>query len=433
MENDMSNKSTPPKTPGGDEISSERPSVDIKAGDIWPPVAEKDLVFCPAPPPVPRATVRSPGQFAWFRGPADAARYVERSKRKKPVTVDDILNNRIFELDLERLSTQVSGDTQWKFIFGRDRKGGGGGGKGPGGQGNSDSENDFDIEVDTNEAEEELFRRLELPRLIRKRSTETEMVGLRISGLDKTGARADLARKDTIREYFKRATAAVAADPEFVPDPESNLLVPVDKLALAKRDFRYWQCEEIRQPITKATVYLLIDRSGSVTKEMLDLSFLFNSLLVRFLMKQYKHLRLVFLGHTDGAPKEYATWDEMITDRWSGGTVFSPSLRWILDHAQGNGYLATDNCYLFQGSDGDNIVSDTQPSLAAYRALLDAGFAFIAYQETPMLPGRWAEGGMSLRTLGSPYAERIHVGSLSTRGDVLREFVRTLSKNAISE
>jgi uncharacterized sporulation protein YeaH/YhbH (DUF444 family) len=372
--------------------------------------------------------MRYPGQFAWFRGPKDAARWYERNKKKGAAPADLLLNNRIFDVEGEGMTVHVHGDEQWQFIFGRDDGKAGGSGSGAG-KGGKDGDAGFDIHISPEDLDKILFEGLELPKMIRKKSTETEMVGLKLAGLDKTGSRSDWARKETVREYFKRAAGAIAADPRLAPLPGSGLLVPADKLPLARRDFRFWQYDSVRQPITKCTVYILVDRSGSMTEEALKLIFLYDYLLVRFLTRHYKFIRIVFLGHTSDEPKQYADWEEMRKDRLSGGTKFSPALKWVLDHARSNGYLASDNCYLFQGSDGDNWQDDESSSLGYYRQMIDSGFNFIFYTnaETPYGSGSWPD---SVAGLPEPYRSQIHVGRLTDQASVLREFQNALRKNA---
>jgi hypothetical protein len=405
----------------------------IKPEDIWPPVSADDLKFCAPPPLVAPGVYRAPGQFAWFRGPKDGARWLERSQREK-TDAATILNNRLFSVEGDKITVHVTGDTQWKFIFGRDPKGGGGGGGGRKAGKDGDSQTEFEIEMTQEEIDNLLFKGLELPNLIGKKSQVTELTGVRIEGLGKTGARSEWARKDTVRQFIKRVASIVAADPAqtYEIDVSSGFLLPVDKLPLSRLDQRYWQLAEVREPVSQALVYILVDRSGSVTQQMLELMYLFGFLLIRFLTRHYKHLKIVILGHTSDEPTEFPDWESLVKDRMTGGTTFSPSLKWIRRHAQEGNYLQTHNCYLAQGSDGDNYGADNQLSMREYMGMLDDGFNYIMFTElaNSAMQG-WSDGARLLRDqIPEKYRKSIHVGRVYDRPSVFSEFQKALAKDA---
>ena len=391
-----------------------RPAKLIKAADIWPPVTEAELKFCEVPE-VPRAIYRVPGDSAWFRGSKDAHRYYERSQR----TLDQnavLLNNRHF--NTAGNTVLVAGSTQWQFIFGRDSQGGSGGGNGAGGPGTPDTQDGVEVQVDIKE--HPLFKDLELPNLERKKTARTEVVGVRLTGLDKTGTRSDWARKDSIKQYIKRVAGAVAADPSLAPPEDSEYLVP-GEIFLARRDNRYWTYDETRQPIIEAAAYLLADISGSMSARMKQLLFLFDWCCVTFLSMHYQGIKIVILGHTSGEPIQFATWEDLVKDKTSGGTVISPSLKWIREHARQNNPPAKVNCYLIQGGDGDNDRDDLEPSRLAYSDLLRDGFNHIIWEETD--DGRIdSDHTRLMKDLAASHPRMIHVGKVYDEASVYNEF-----------
>jgi uncharacterized sporulation protein YeaH/YhbH (DUF444 family) len=402
------------------------------AGSIWPPVAAEDLHFCEPPPLVAEGVYKPPGSFAWNRGPQDGARWLERSQRQQP-DVMTVLNNRLFSIDEgEGVTLYVAGDTLWKFVFGR-VNGGGGAGKGKGKAGKSkDSESDIEIHMSPEELDDMLFKNLALPNLIGKKSPMTECKGVAIEGIGKTGSHPELARKEMMRRYVGRVFATTHGDRRFERDESSGLLLPADKVPLARSDKRYWQLTEVREPVSQAVVYLLTDRSGSVNQRMLENAYLFNYLMIRFLTRQYKHITIVILGHTDGEPKFFESWQSLVADSMTGGTSFSPSLKWIRRHAQDNLFNQTHNCYLVQASDGDNDYSDNLSALAQYRGLLDDGFNYLTFIELADRPEQRLSGGTLLLTerIEAQYRKNIYVGRVWDRASVFAEFQSALKKDA---
>jgi uncharacterized sporulation protein YeaH/YhbH (DUF444 family) len=424
MEASMKDPTEPkPRTTRGTKLITPRPARLITAAEIWPPVTEAELNFCEVPP-VPRGIYRVPGDSAWFRGTKDAHRFYERSRREIDAA-GSILNNRHFNTGGN--TVMVTGSTQWQFIFGRDQKGGGGGKGGPGG---GDSENSNDgVEVEVDIKEHPVFKDLELPNLERKKTARTEVVGVRLAGLDKTGTRSDWARKDSLKQYIKRVSGAVSADPSLAPAEDSDYLVPTE-MFLTRRDNRFWTYDETRQPIIEATAYLLTDKSGSITQHMFDMIYLFDWCAVTFLRMNYPGIKIVILGHTHQEPIEFPDWEAMVTDKTTGGTVISPSLRWIRDHARQNNPANKVNCYLIQGGDGDNTASDNEPSRQAYLDLLADGFNHIVWEETgkadqqfpPGFARRESDHTILMRQLAAAHPRMFHVGKIVDRESVFKEF-----------
>jgi uncharacterized sporulation protein YeaH/YhbH (DUF444 family) len=405
------------------KLTTSRPGSSVKASDIWPPVTESELKLC-QPEPVIRAIYRLPGDSGWFRGTKDAHRFYARSQREIKQNLG-VINNRHFSTAGDTI--MVTGATPWQFIFGRDNKGAGGKG-GPGG-GGTNSNDGVEVEVDVKD--HPLFKDLELPNLERKKTARTEVLGVRMAGLDKTGTRSDWARKDSMRNMIKRTAATT--DPQHMPD-DGELLVPDDAF-FARRDNRYWTYDETRQPIIEATVYLLTDKSASMGPSEFELIYLFNYCAITFLRMNYKFINIVILGHTHEQPIEYASWEAMTKDRTTGGTMISPSLRWIREHARVNYPPQKVNCYLIQGGDGDNSESDVADCRPAYMDLINDGFNHIVWMETS--PGKSTTGfyvaGDSKQTelfkkLAAAHPRLFHWGILKNRESVFLEFRRAYKR-----
>jgi uncharacterized sporulation protein YeaH/YhbH (DUF444 family) len=252
-----------------------------------------------------------------------------------------------------------------------------------------------------------------------------------MAGLDKTGTRSDWARKDSMRNMIKRTVATT--DARHMRE-DSDLLVP-DGAFFARRDNRYWTYDETRQPIIEATVYLLTDKSASMGASEFELIYLFNHCAITFLRMNYKFINIVILGHTHDQPIEFPDWEAMTKDRTTGGTMISPSLRWIREHARVNYPPQKVNCYLIQGGDGDNSDSDVADCRPAYMDLINDGFNHIVWMETS--PGKSTTGFYAagdskqtelLKKLAAAHPRLFHWGILKNRESVFSEFRRAYKR-----
>jgi uncharacterized sporulation protein YeaH/YhbH (DUF444 family) len=122
----------------------------------------------------------------------------------------------------------------------------------------------------------------------------------------------------------------------------------------------------------------------------------------------------------------------MTADRTSGGTVISPSLKWIRADAQQNNPPGKVNCYLIQGGDGDNYGSDSEICRREYNGMIDDGFNHIVWEETVGDGGfdmwgnsvsqRDSDHTRLMKQLAAEQPRNYHVGKLTDRESVFKEF-----------
>jgi uncharacterized protein len=136
-------------------------------------------------------------------------------------------------------------------------------------------------------------------------------------------------------------------------------------------------------------VYLLMDRSGSMTTEKKYIAKSFFFWLVRFLKLKYQTLEMVFIAHDTEA--HIVPEQDFFTISNSGGTMCSSAYRVALEHIQQTHPKARWNTYVFHFSDGDNWEEDNPRCQQFVTQLLDhttmVGYGEIQYQDAASFYG----------------------------------------------
>jgi len=263
---------------------------------------------------------------------------------------------------------------------------GSGGGGSKAGSDSGEGEDAFTFALSREEFLDLYFDGLELPDLAKRRVRRSEQFTQQRAGFSVTGTPATLNIHRTMRNALARRIALRRPDPDILrqldeqitalensgddPDHLAELLERRAEQARRLRsipwidpvDIRYSRHEIIRQPVSQAVMFCLMDVSGSMTEDMKDLAKRFFSLLYLFLERRYRHVDLVFIRHTHIAQE--VDEDTFFYSRETGGTLVSPALelmRSIIDTR----YPAQDwNIYGAQASDGDNTPSDNAAAAA---------------------------------------------------------------------
>ncbi len=280
---------------------------------------------------------------------------------------------------------------------------GGGRGRGAGkGSYKGGGEDEFRVALSAEEFLTLFLEDLELPDLERRKLSQTEAVGLRRAGFQKTGSPANLAISRTMRNALSRRMALHRPRPD-------DLERLIEALAEAERegkykdirllrgliathsartraipyidpiDIRYRRYEPTPRPIAQAVMFCIMDVSGSMTEHMKDMAKRFFMLLYVFLQKRYKQVEVVFIRHTDHA-KEVDE-DNFFQSRETGGTRVSSALEEAL-RIIGERYPVSEwNIYIAQASDGDNETGDHERAMKLMRDGLMPISQYVAYLE----------------------------------------------------
>ncbi|TSD03681.1 MAG: hypothetical protein Greene071436_271 [Parcubacteria group bacterium Greene0714_36] len=152
---------------------------------------------------------------------------------------------------------------------------------------------------------------------------------------------------------------------------------------LSDKDIYISTWEEREEKHANAAVYMLMDRSGSMTtsKKYVAKSFFF--WMVRFLRLKHQHVETVFIAH-DTEAKVVPEQDFFALSN-DGGTRCSSAYKAALEHILLNHPASRWNIYLFHFSDGDNLPHDNAVCTQLVRDLLGhcnmVGYGQIEYRD----------------------------------------------------
>ena len=194
------------------------------------------------------------------------------------------------------------------------------------------------------------FSDMELPDFIKeslKGSTKTKW---QRSGYTKTGVPARLDLKKTLKQSIARRKATGS------------------KMYLTDTDLRYRHFSKKKFPVLHATMFLLMDVSGSMDEQLKMLAKKFFLLLHIFLHKTYENVELRFIRHAETAEEVYE--HEFFYGRQAGGTMVSSGLKLINNIIDTEIDSTTTNVYVAQASDGDNFFIDNKPTEIELQELL---------------------------------------------------------------
>jgi sporulation protein YhbH len=209
-----------------------------------------------------------------------------------------------------------------------------------------------DTEVSIADVDEALFAELALPRLEPKSTSTILRPDFQFDTVRKTGTRANIDVKRTIRAALQRGG------------------VPLNGRPRVKRDdlrFRTWQ--EQPQPEPRAIVLAMMDTSGSMGQFEKYCARSFFFWMSRFLRHHYRHVELVFIAHHTEA--KIVEESDFFSRGESGGTVCSSA------YALANAWLSEQraaeqaNVYAVHFSDGDNLLGDHERARTEMQCLAE--------------------------------------------------------------
>ena len=226
----------------------------------------------------------------------------------------------------------------------------------------------------------------------------------------------------------------------------SGRLVPsVEEVPFHKSDMRYNRLQDKFDPDSKAVVFLVLDRSGSMQGDPLELCKMYFFLCVLFVRTRYKTVDIVLISH-DAQAYLWKTEKEFFDIGAGGGTVAEPAWALVCDVAEKGATSETTgnqagpypgsswNRYMFHGTDGDLFDGDTVIQNWWKKIILDLDFSYCGYLECGTAWGgfgsTWRLGGKALRGLPAEAKEKLGMARANKKDDVIQAFKDILTKNA---
>ena len=241
--------------------------------------------------------------------------------------------------------------------------------------GNEPGDETYEAEISLEELTHMMLEDLALPWLEDKEEQQITTVSYNFDDLRRKGSMANLDKKRTLLENLKRHAAH--KQPKVGAFDDADLR------------FKVWSVRE--EYHSNAAVYLLMDRSGSMTTEKKYIAKSFFFWLVRFLKLKYQTVDMVFIAHDTEA--RVVGEQDFFTISNSGGTMCSSAYRLALEHILQYHPKVRWNNYVFHFSDGDNWDEDNARCKALVTQLLDhtamVGYGEIRYQNEASFYG-WA-------------------------------------------
>jgi uncharacterized protein len=312
------------------------------------------------------------------RSASDRRRHKEKIEKAIKEGIHDIVAEEsiIGKSGKKKIKIPVRGIKEYQFVFGKNQGSKGVGSaqgqdikkgqkiksgqkKQPKGQGNKpgneSGEEFYEVEITLDELAKYLFDDLNLPELAKKSNNTVMAEKLKRKGYRPKGIRARLSKKETLKNKIKRQKQAVK---NKTYDPESG-----ERFPFHEADLKYKHIEIKNKPITNATIFFIMDVSGSMTKNKKFLARSFFFLLYQFIRYRYEKIDIVFISHTTTA-KEVSE-DDFFQRASSGGTYISSGLAKTLEIIDERYNPSSWNLYAFHCSDGENWQEDNEKAKEA--------------------------------------------------------------------
>lgn len=332
------------------------------------------------------------------RGARDSARHRDRIKEAIKENLKDLIaeENIISSKGNKKIKVPVKYLDMYRFKFGKNKnfKGIGQGPGQPGDviakenpdgeegkAGDSPGEEIYEEEIEISEVIEMMLEDLNLPWLERKESAvEIETEETVFQDIAERGLPSNIDKRRTVIENMKR-----------------NAMKGKMKIGgFDQSDLRYRIWDNVVENHSNAAVFLLMDRSGSMTSDKKYIVKSFFWWMVKFLEKKYSNVQLIFIAHDTEARQVEE--ENFFTIAESGGTAVSSAFvlaKKIIDEKYPT---SSWNNYVFEFSDGDNWGDDNNKCLVAVKQLLKVcqavGYGEVKCEDFDSL---WAKSSLSER------------------------------------
>jgi uncharacterized sporulation protein YeaH/YhbH (DUF444 family) len=279
--------------------------------------------------------------------------------------------------------------------------------------------------------------------------TDEEIDSLRRTALEKTLEYLEAHREKGVSVAPYTVDQALQLKIEtYVFDAErvGREIPSIDEVPFQKTDFRYNRVEERDDPDSKCAVWLVLDRSGSMSGDPLVIAKAWFFINVLFLRTKYKDVQLILISH-DGVDYLWNTEEEFFKIGAGGGTVAAPA--WDLVYltaefgatckqtgvSRGPFPRAQYNRYMFHATDGALFDGRTVIQDWWTKIIRTAKFNYCGYLEVGTSwfggGGGWNLGGEALLGLPADVKQFLGMARANSLADVPDAFVQILTKDRV--
>ena len=269
---------------------------------------------------------------------------------------------------------------------------------GPGGDG-EDGEILFESEITIDELVDHLIKELNLPWMDPKSTSEIEIDNEELVSREKKGIWPNVDMRRTVVQNLKRNAST---GKPYVGD-------------FKKDDLIYKNWEEQKEYESQAVVYLMMDVSGSMTKERQKLAKTFYFWMIQFIKRRYKRIKIHCIAHDTKAT--FVSEEEFFKTSDAGGTLCSSAFEAAYNHMSINYDPAGWNIYAMEFSDGDNWGDDNNKCVEIIKKMVPIcsmiGYGEVAEEDQPS----WSTRGLLSSLIRSTFIKEPKVITVDVRND----------------
>lgn len=203
-------------------------------------------------------------------------------------------------------------------------------------------EGEMTVELDDADMEELFFNNLILPYMYKQNEKLIEATKWRRAGYQNRGNPTNINYIKTMENLLTR-----------------QIIYDDDEIWLEDVDVKFNSFIPELKPSTTATLFCVMDVSGSMTRDIINTARQFYFLLCMFLQTKYKDVEIRFIRyHTTAHECEE---EEFFYGKDTGGTLASEGLKVLQDILDNEYDISSDNIYVALASDGDSFEYDLEP------------------------------------------------------------------------
>jgi uncharacterized protein len=378
------------------------------------------------------------------RSATDRRRHKEKIERAIKDGIHDIVAEEsiIGQDGKKRIKIPVRGIKEYQFVYGKNNPKVGSGqgkdvrkgqqigkkpniqrrkGKGqPDKPGNSAGEEFYEVDISLDELAKYLFDDLNLPDLEKKSFPNIFNNTIKRKGYRKEGIRPRLSKKETIKRKIRRKKASIKSG---TYDPESG-----ERFTFHKDDLKYKNIEVTKKNVTNATIFFIMDTSGSMTKGKKFKARSFFFLLYQFIRYRYDKTEIVFISHTTEAKETNE--NDFFGRGSSGGTYISSGLEKAIEIIEHRYPPTSWNLYTFHCSDGDNWIEDNEKAVELSKKLTEVCQLYSFIEITEGGKKGSAGWGEAMSKVYKPLiCKNFKIAEINSKEDIWLEFKKLFGSN----